>query len=183
MGWLAQLFGRKPPRRLRFERRQWQASSVAPQEAAGDPDWAWRTLVAWWDRTEAGIPIGGASEETLAALERRYGIVLPPDFRAYLQNACPSAEEMDWESVTWWHLDRICNVPDGFEHPVGTGVRDQGRRYVFFADYLIWSWAWAVCCEPGPDWGTVVVIDRDAVVANSFSDFVAGYLSDPNKMA
>lgn len=90
---------------------------------------------------------------------------------------------MDWESGTWWHLDRICNVPEGFERPVGEMVPNAGRRYLFFADYLVWCWAWAVCCEPGPDWGVVVVIDRDAVVANSFSDFVAGYIADPDKMA
>ncbi|KQN40603.1 hypothetical protein ASG37_02105 [Sphingomonas sp. Leaf407] len=189
MGWLARLFGRerrKPFEWFKVDRSKAQPRPVAPLEAADDPGWAWRTLVAWWDRTRSDIPIGGASDEAIETLERRYDIVLPPDFRAYLTNAIPSREEeMDAGMGTWWHLDRIRNLPDEYEHPVGPVISDGGRPWLFFVDHLIWSWAWAICCEPGPDWGKVAVIlseNDDCIVAASFSDFVAGYIADPYDM-
>ncbi|KQN03643.1 SMI1/KNR4 family protein [Sphingomonas sp. Leaf25] len=189
MGWLARLLGRErrePFEWFKVDRSNPQSRPVAPPEAADDPDWAWRTLVAWWDRTRSDIPIGGASDEVIETLERRYDIVLPPDFRAYLANACPSREEeMDAGMGTWWHLDRLRNLPDEHEHPVGPVISDGGSRWLFFVDHLIWSWAWVICCEPGPDWGKVAVIlgeNDDCIVAASFSDFVAGYIADPYDM-
>lgn len=191
MGWLARLFGwerREPFDWVKVDRSQWkpaQPRPVAPPEAADDPDWAWRTLVAWWDRTRSDIPIAGVSDDAINALEHRYEIVLPRDFRAYLENAVPSREDMDSGAGTWWDIGRFRNLPDEYEHPVGPVIGDGGRRWLFFVDHLIWCWAWAICCEPGPDWGKVAVIlgeNDDYVVAASFSDFVAGYIADPYGM-
>ncbi|KQM76838.1 hypothetical protein ASE70_08760 [Sphingomonas sp. Leaf22] len=182
MGWLARLFGRERRDRPAFKagRRKREAPPVAPPEATDDPDWAWRTLVAWWDRTRSDIPIAGASDEAIEALERRYDIILPPDFRAYLANAVPSCDDIDCEIGTWWPLGRIRNIPEEYPHPVGGAVRDQGRRTLFFLDYSFWCCAWAICCEPGDDWGKVLLISGgDQIVADSFSDFVAAYTSDP----
>lgn len=189
MGWLARLFGRE--RRtasgwIKARHTPYSPPVIAPPEAVDDPDWAWRTLVEWWDRTGSDIPAGGASDELIDALACRYDVVLPVDFRAYLRHACPvREEEMDWGNGTWWHPGRIRNLPDEYEYPVGPVITDGGRRWLFFADHLIWSYAWAICCEPGPDNGKVAVIlgeNADFVVADSFSGFVAGYVADPRAM-
>lgn len=185
MRWLGRLFGRAPSGWAGTLRTPYHPPVIAPPEAVDDADWAWRTLVAWWERTGSDIPAGGASDEVIDALARRYDVVLPPDFRAYLRHACPSREDIDWGNGTWWHPGRIRNLPDEYEYPVGPVITDGGRRWLFFADHLIWSYAWAICCEPGPDNGKVAVIlgeNADFVVADSFSGFVAGYVADPRGM-
>jgi hypothetical protein len=49
--------------------------------------------------------------------------------------------------TTWWSLDRIKNIVD--EYPDKINDETIGRdaaKYLFFADYSIWCWAWAITC-------------------------------------
>jgi len=118
-------------------------------------------------------------------LERRYGLTLPDDFRAYLVGAAPAEEYWDDGDAIWWPVHRIRNIPDEYQHPIRHPViaRD-ARTYLFFADFMIWCWAWAICCGDGGDRGKVAVINgnSDRFVADSFSQFVERYVKDPESV-
>ena len=68
-------------------------------------------LQRWWAKTDAAVVGGSASEDQVRALEQRYNVSLPEDFRAYLRTACPAAECWDAEGTAWWSLALPCHVP------------------------------------------------------------------------
>jgi hypothetical protein len=81
-------------------------------------------------------------------------------------------------------LDRIKNIVDEYPHKVTyeTIARD-ASKYLFFADYCIWCWAWAIACGDDENSGRVVVISgRDRFVADSFAQFADLYISDPGQL-
>ncbi|MFT4253839.1 MAG: hypothetical protein QM608_15310, partial [Caulobacter sp.] len=56
---------------------------------------------------------------------------------------------------------------------------DGSAKTLLFADTLLWSTAWGICCEEGPDFGRIfLVIDSCRFVADSFTEFVDRYLKD-----
>lgn len=120
------------------------------------------------------------SEARVAALESRYGLRFPDDFRRYLI-AAPRFETTDDELTTWWTLDRVRSIPDEYEHALAhPAIAAEAGAYIFFADYMIWAWAWAVCCSDGPNRGRIAFIgDPEGFVAESFSEFAGRYLRDP----
>ena len=130
----------------------------------------------------------GQIEEALndiAALEARYDLRLPEDFRDHLLRIGPGTREVwDNEDVLWWPTGRLRNVVDEYEHPVeNPQVAREADKYVFFADLMIWCWAWAICCSDGPNRGKVVVFsEAQRFVADSFSDFLRQFLDDPSSI-
>jgi hypothetical protein len=57
------------------------------------------------------------------------------------------------------------------------------QNICFFADYLIWCWAWAIVCGDDENRGRVVVISgHDRFVADSFAQFVDLHISDPYRL-
>ncbi len=122
-----------------------------------------------------------AVETAIHDLEQRYGIVLPADFRTYLLHVAPEEDHWDEGDATWWPLSRIHNIPEEYEHPLKNPVvAAMAGRCLFFADYMIWCWAWVICCEEGDFYGKVAVIGSDdRWVADSFTDFVRKYVADP----
>jgi len=122
------------------------------------------------------------AEQEIVAVEQRYDLRLPDDLRLHLKRMGPGETEIwDDELILWWPTGRLRNLPD--EYPQGSRNPDiaaEANRYVFFADYSIWCWAWAICCSDGKNRGKVAAISAgDAFVADSFSDFAARYLADP----
>lgn len=135
-----------------------------------------------WARTEAGINTETIPNERIAALESNYGILLPDDFREFLSLSSPVGEAIDNEMVNWWSFDQIKNIPDEFSHPLNPVIADGGRKYLIFADYCLWCWAWAISCADDGSRGQVAIIagnPHDRIVANSFSDFVQRYVNGP----
>lgn len=121
------------------------------------------------------------ADTVVLGLERRYGIVLPADFRAYLLHVAPQDDHWDDGDVIWWSPSRIRNIPEEYAHPLeNRAVAAKAEHCLFFADYLIWCWAWIICCEEGQDYGRIAVIGAgDRWVADSFTDFVKAYVADP----
>ncbi len=119
-------------------------------------------------------------EGEIAALESRYGITLPHDFRFYLQESAPADENWDAEDGNWWPVRRIKNVPDEYEHAVDEPIARNAAKHLFFMDYSIWSWAWAISCADDETRGKVALIggQPDGYVANSFGEFVEQYTTD-----
>jgi hypothetical protein len=124
-------------------------------------------------------------ERQIVELEKNYRVALPEDFREFLRLSSPVGEGMDTEMVTWWSFGRVKNIPDEYPHALAPIISDEGKKYLFFADYCIWCWAWAISCADDGSRGKVALIaghTHDRFVANSFSDFVQKYLSDPRSV-
>jgi hypothetical protein len=126
-----------------------------------------------------------ARQAEVEDIERRYGLTLPDDFRAYLLQTAPAEEYWDDGNAFWWSVVRINNIPDEYDHPIGhPRIASNAHSYLFFADFLLWAWAWAICCGEGEDRGKVAVIggDPDHFVADSFSQFVELYVKNPESV-
>ncbi|HEV7691602.1 MAG TPA: SMI1/KNR4 family protein [Hyphomonadaceae bacterium] len=142
--------------------------------------------LAEWLKASSEIECHPASLAEVAILERRYGVVLPDDFRTYLLEAMPACGgNMDDAHTIWWEAELIKSIPD--EHAnsqygphkfKNAEVAAEEDVYLYFADYCIWIWAWAINCGQGVNRGRIVRIDgaKDGFVADSFSEFVGYYL-------
>jgi hypothetical protein len=149
---------------------------------------AHQALAAWWRDTGEQITPSADALARVRDIESRYGLSLPEDFRTYLLETAPAEDLWDSEGVTWWSADRIKNMPDEyatFNQAVSESeITGKPETWLFFADYLIWCWAWAICCSDGEDRGKIAVIGGpEQIVAASFSDFVERYLRDPVAMS
>jgi hypothetical protein len=145
---------------------------------------AYESLRSYWLDTRAGISTVALNGQSIDDLERKYSIRLPNDFREYLLHSCPRNEELDDNYISWWSSGRIKNIVDEYPHKITqeTIARD-AAKYLFFADYLIWCWAWAIACGDDENRGRVVVISgHDRFVADSFAQFVDLYISDPYQL-
>jgi hypothetical protein len=146
---------------------------------------AYLELQQVWAKTKAGISTKAIPEQQVADLERCYNIVLPDDFRQYLRLSSPVGDAMDNEMIDWWNFGQIKNIPEEYPHELGAVVTNAGREYLFFADYCIWCWAWAISCANDETRGKVVLVagrSYDKFVADSFTDFVRKYAGDPKSV-
>jgi hypothetical protein len=142
-------------------------------------------LAQWLGSQGGGGRPAADAQEWAAAIESRYGLRLPDDFCGYLTDA-PLAEEVaDEAGTSWWPLARIRSVPEEYGREIAhPAIAAEAGAYLFFADYLFWCWAWAVCCSDGPNRGRVAFIGGpDDFVAGSFAEFAERYLRDPHGMA
>jgi hypothetical protein len=138
------------------------------------------TLQQWWSRTCAYIETSPHSDAQIGALERRYGLTIPEDFRHYLSLSCPVSETFDDDLGTWWPLERIRNIPEEYPSFLDDTVADGGRKFLFFLDHSIWCWAWSISCADDDTRGKVflVVGPGGRFVADSFTEFVERYTTD-----
>jgi hypothetical protein len=105
--------------------------------------------------------------------------------RSYVERGAPAEEIWDANDVIWWSPGRIRSLPEEYDHPVtDPDIAAEPATYLFFADYMIWCWAWAICCSDGPNRGRVALIGGtpDRFVADSFTGFVSKYLEDPQSV-
>jgi hypothetical protein len=139
---------------------------------------ALQKLARYWVAPDSRVHCRPASEESVSALEARYGIQLPGEFRAYLLQMCPEDNQLDGHCTQWWSVDRIKNIPDEYQHKIeNEEIAKEAWGYLFFADYMVWCWVWAICCAQGPNYGRVVVIGHnDRFVADSFGEFLERYM-------
>ena len=159
----------------------WQAD-VDDCRKTSDAFWMLPHLILqlWWKKTAASIDTQRTPEAHLAALEARYSLSLPDEFRTYLREGVPTNENWDAEDGNWWPLARIKNIPDEYEQPVSGPIARNAAKHLFFLDYSIWSWAWAISCANDETWGKVALIGGalDGYVANSFAEFVDRYTTE-----
>jgi hypothetical protein len=137
-----------------------------------------KQLARYWRDSGADIRLGSLNLEAVAALEAKYDVTLPAEFRAYLLECAPEDDQVDQNCTEWWSLRRIKNIPDEYEHALtNTEIEKDAAAYLFFADFMIWCMAWAICCQPGVNYGRVVVISgSDRFAADSFGEFVERYV-------
>jgi len=91
---------------------------------------------------------------------------------------------MDDLGTQWWSLKEIKPVsiecPDGSPGRATPAIESERDTYLVFSDYLLWCYAWAICCSDGPNRGKVALIggSPDGFVAPSFGEFVKLELAD-----
>lgn len=141
-------------------------------------------LAAHWKALR--LPIApGCPEEKLVRFEKEMGIQLPADMRSYfgiVDGMRPgSPGDQDPQGFSFWPLARVRWVPeelaDRSPHSVGfPGSED----FYAFADYLDWSWAYAIRLSQSTGRNQVILIGKDEpeLVAGSFGDFVDLYVVD-----
>ncbi len=149
----------------------------------------YQRLVERWSGDRLTIA-AGVSEEGLRRFETKYGVRLSsvPDFREYLLNVNGMAQiggqDCDEKGFAFWPLRRIKRVTEECaESNVETPRFDDIGNYFAFADYMQWSWAYAICVAPNQR-GKVLQFGTHSprIVADSFSQFVDAYLADSEQL-
>ena len=149
----------------------------------------YQKLVQRWSAD--GLTIAaGVSEEGLRRFETKYGVRLlsVPDFGEYLLNLDGMAQigghDCDGKGFAFWPLSRIKSVPEECaENKVEVPRFDDIGIYFAFADYMQWSWAYAICVAPN-QLGQILQFGTRSprIVADSFSQFVDAYLADSEQL-
>lgn len=142
-------------------------------------------LIDHWKANGLGIARGN-SEAEIADFESRYQVLLPPDMRDYflqVDGMIPYIpNDQDKEGFTFWPLSRVKTVLEETASQVGLSyyLVDTSSFFIF-ADYLTWSWAYAIrlSADVSAETPVFIIINEAPVkIADSFSEFVRFYLAD-----
>ena len=137
-------------------------------------------LIARW-KAEGAVIRRGVQEERLSEFEEHNGVVLPWDFKRYFLTADGLSND-GGDGFLFWPLASVKSVPAVCtEENVPLPVVDEPNQYFVFADYLQWSWAFAIYLADQIVARNPVVLvgtPEPTVVAQSFSAFVELYLDD-----
>ena len=153
----------------------------------------WQSVRERWQAAGV-IPQPGAAAADLDAFERRHGVRLPADVRAFYAEADGmSPGEWDAELLSFWPLAEVGPVPALLAGC--RGIPDYGgieaalpdaASYFVFADHSIWLHVYAMRLSPDPSAACPVVWiaggDRWAVQAGSFGEFLRRYAEEPQQV-
>lgn len=136
-----------------------------------------------WANDRTYEPRRSNASAQVEAIEARYDIRIPEDFRAYLCDVAPLSDFMDDVGTSWWSIENVKNVPDECSTPPGKinpKIEMESDKYLIFADYLIWCYAWAICCSESANRGKIALIGGmpNDFVADDFRQFVALEFAD-----
>jgi hypothetical protein len=142
-----------------------------------------RVLSKW---TLEGIARERCSAEAITAFERQEQVVMPIDLREYWQTldgmkpGPRAARGVDADGYSFWSLQRVTRLDRELaaRSPTTAAPKDPADFYAF-ADYLDWSWAFAVRLR-GPRPGQILIVGSSTprVVSATFSEFLELYLAD-----
>jgi len=136
-------------------------------------------VIDLWKRL-GSAPRSGVALASIAAFEEQHGVSLPPQMRQYFLAVDGMEEDYPVNDISraiyFWPLAHIkpADEEEGFS---------QYARCYLFADYLLWSHAYAICL--GQDgFGEIVVVGGSTLrkVARSFEEFLAKYLDSPQDL-
>jgi hypothetical protein len=147
----------------------------------------YQRLVSHW-RAEGLKLSTGCNEQDLLRFERAHDVTLPDDLRSYflhVNGMLPDAmEDCDQNGFCFWPLARMKSIAKEralHSSPMLPGPEDQ--HYFVFADYLQWSWAYAIrLTKNSLDPNQVVIMGKPRIVAGSFGEFVELYLRDAEEL-
>lgn len=137
-----------------------------------------------WCRNDAA-PSTPCTVEQIRKFERRERVTAPDDLRRFFlaANGMNLGFRLgkDAEGFAFWHLDDLVRADAELERRSPSSARPENSEDLYaFADYMDWSWAYAIRLR-GNGLGSVVLIGGDGVVpcvAKSFTEFLERYLSD-----
>jgi hypothetical protein len=134
-----------------------------------------------------GIEINpGVSNEELTAFESRYHVFLPSDMRDYFLTVNGMAVGVSDDAlIRFWSLNEVKPIPEeapGYSDP--SYIQDAQSLFLF-ADYCIWSHAYAIRLSSSQNTSNPVIVIGDETptrMFDSFSELVSSYLSDPDRL-
>jgi hypothetical protein len=139
------------------------------------------------------VPRPGAPATEIESFEQHYGVVLPPDLRAYFTTFDGMEYgEMDENCFSFLPLHLVKAIPE--ELAQFRGIPDYGEImrtlddphcYFVIVDFLICSAAYAIRLSKTDDNNPVLGIGSGTdhrIMASSFSDFLEVYLASPNDL-
>ena len=136
-------------------------------------------LIARW-QADGVVIRRGVQEECLSEFEEHNSVVLPWDFKHYFLTVDGLSND-DRDGFLFWPLAFVKSVPAVCrEERVPLPTVDQLNQYFVFADYLQWSWAYAIyLADRTVALNPVIMVGtyEPTVVAQSFSAFVELYLT------
>jgi len=131
-------------------------------------------LIAFW--RQGAVQVNhGAFEAEIIDLERRQGLKVPPELRAYLSMAdgMPTGST-DSNLIRFWPSAEILPISVGAPEMIGAGT-EHGQA-LLFADYSLWAHAYAV--QPGAPYHVLLVGgDSPRDLQMQFDEFVDAYIS------
>lgn len=129
-------------------------------------------------------PNKGLTENEIAAFEAKYSLVLPQDIREYFLLINGFGDTDNWvtdnELITFLDLDQVTPVREYWYSDA-----KEADFYFTFADYSLSAFIYAIHLSSRVnDINTVAVFyDKEPVkVANSFSEFIEGYLKNDHSI-
>ena len=140
-------------------------------------------LIVRWQENGAAIR-KGMQEKHVNEFEKHNGVMLPSDFKHYFLMADGLSDD-DLDGFLFWPLAYVKSVSVICkEEKVPLPAVDQLNQYFVFADYLQWSWAYAIYLSDRVVLQNPVIFvgtPEPTVIAQSFSEFIELYInSSPN---
>ncbi len=132
----------------------------------------------------------GASKHDLAAFEALHGVKLPDDLRSYFRTVNGFSElsrhENDSKGFRFLPLSSIKTVADELKClPPGIPEPQSSDRFFVFAEYLQWSWGYAIRLDQDSTRKTEVIHVgglASPVLSTTFSDFIRLYLENDSRL-
>lgn len=140
----------------------------------------WETLKDHW--LSQGIEVNpGVSIEELTAFESRYKVSLPADLREYFLTVNGMAEGVtDDALIRFWSLNEVKPIPEEAPAFSASSYIEDAESLFVFADFCIWSHAYAIRLSPTEASNPIIVIGAETPTRmfDSFSELVSNYLTD-----
>jgi hypothetical protein len=147
----------------------------------------YQQLIKHW-RGEGLVIVPGVSKREMRDFESTHNVTLPIDFREYLSHvngmAQVGGDDCDEKGFAFWPLRSIRSVlEEAARSKVEVPELESVDNYFAFADYLQWSWAYAICLAPARE-GTILQFGTRSprIVAGSFAEFVEAYIHDSEQL-
>ena len=142
------------------------------------------------------VSIGYANtQRKIENFEQGHKVKLPQDFKLYLLKANGMRpgipHDTDRNGYCFWPIERIRSAADEFREPQHHAkeielVNPELATYFIFADYLQWSWAFAVrIVETNTDTSHVFRLNAPQIMqklASSFAEFIDLYVADSARL-
>ena len=145
-------------------------------------------LLSHW-QSQGLVVAKGNEESALIEFEAKNSLRLPLDIRQYLAvaNGMSSipGNDVDSNGFRFWPLEQMRPVPMVCaEAGVPVPAVQDPLRYFVFADYLDWSWAYAIDLVGDGSGHSVIHVGtlEPKTVAHSFREFVDLYVQDSREL-
>ena len=144
-----------------------------------------RSLKNCW--ASLGVEINrGVSTEELTVFESKYSVRLPADLRDYFLTVDGMAEDVTDDSlIRFWPLNEVKPVTEEAPAFSDSSYILEAESLFVFADFCIWSHAYAIRLSSdneSPNPVFVIGGEQPEKMFDSFSDLVASYLIDPDRL-
>ena len=138
-------------------------------------------LLEHWSTNHGLVVRASITEDKLRALEERVGPLPGPlvDFLAIADGFSDDGLGRDEEGFAFWPSERM-ELVDAY--PGGAFSSSGTRKSLLFADYLDWSWAYAIRLDDEAGIGEVLMVGTadgtPFLVASNLEAFLEKYLVD-----